>query len=374
MPSEREIDLAGLGARIEALPGFARLRNAVEQTGIEARVIGGAVREGLLGHDAPLDVVTEGDQLALAAALGGELRPHERFQTAIAATPDGLIDVVRARTETYPHPGALPEVTPADFDADLARRDFTINTIAVAVGNPGTPIDPLDGLGDLRRGILRSLHERSFTDDPTRALRAARYAARLGLEVEEGTLAGLRAADLSTVSADRVDAELRRIAAEPAPRPAFELLDTWGLMSLAEGTGELVEALGELLAGEPWTEIAAREDAILGAVRGDLGEAAALARLSPGPPSEIVEAARGHSGRDLALARVLGAAWLDDYAEGLRGVRLEISGEDLLAAGVEQGPAVGRGLDAALRARLDGEAGGREEQLRVAIAAAQAGG
>lgn len=373
MPSEREIDLAGLGPRIEALAGFARLRRAVEQTGIEARLIGGAVREGLLGGDAALDVVTEGDQLALAAALGGEVRPHERFQTAIANTPDGPIDVVRARTETYAHPGALPQVTPADFDADLGRRDFTINTIAVAVADPGTPIDPLDGIGDLRRGLLRSLHERSFADDPTRALRAARYAARLGLAVEERTLEGLRAADLSTVSADRVEAELRLIAAEPAPQPAFELLATWGLLALADGAGELVEGLVELLARAPWSELAAREEAIVAAVRGDLGEAPVLAQLKPGRPSEIVEAAHGHSGRELALARVLGAAWLDDYVEGLRGVRLEISGEDLLAAGVEQGPAVGRGLAAALRAKLDGEAGGRDEQLRVALAAAEAG-
>jgi tRNA nucleotidyltransferase (CCA-adding enzyme) len=86
-----------------------------------------------------------------------------------------------------------------------------------------------------------------------------------------------------------------------------------------------------------------------------------------------VAAARGRSPLELVLARGLGAAWLDDYVSDWRHVRLEISGEDLLAAGVEEGPAVGRGLEAALRAKLDGELDGREQELRAALAAAGRG-
>lgn len=329
-------------------------------------MIGGAVRDGLRGGAGPLDVVTDGDHVALAAALGGELRVHERFLTAVVSTPDGPIDVVRARAEAYPYPGALPEVAPAGFDEDRRRRDFTINTIAVSVRQPGVLIDPLDGTADLRRGLLRDLHERSFADDPTRALRAARYAARLALSVEEGTLERLRSAALATVSAERIEAELRRIAAEPAPRPAFELLDTWGLLPLSDLAGELIEGAVELLTHDLWSRLVAREDLVLAAARGELERARALAASSPGSASELVQAARGHAGTELALARLLGARWLDRYLEELQHVRLEISGDDLLAAGVPEGPAVGRGLAAALRAKLDGEAPTRADELRIA--------
>jgi tRNA nucleotidyltransferase (CCA-adding enzyme) len=84
-----------------------------------------------------------------------------------------------------------------------------------------------------------------------------------------------------------------------------------------------------------------------------------------------VELARGHSGVVLALARALGAEWLDRYVAEWRDVRLEIDGDDLLAEGVEEGPAVGRGLASALRAKLDGEVAGRDEELRAALAAAR---
>jgi len=374
MPTERETDRAGLGARITALDGFPRVRRAAEQAGVEARVIGGAVRDALLGRPGPLDVVTDGDHLALATALGGDVRPHERFLTATVQTPDGAIDVVRARTESYPRPGALPEVSPAGYAEDLARRDFTVNTIAVSVRDPGTLIDPLGGEEDLRRGLLRSLHERSFVDDPTRALRGARYAARLGLSVEQRTLGQLRAAALETVSADRIESELRRIAAEAAPRPAFELLDQWGLIALPPGAADLVAAATELLAEEPWPRVVAREEVILAAARGKLGAAAQLAEAVPRSASAIVEAARGRPAVELALARVLGATWLDRYVDGLRDLRLAISGADLLAAGLPEGPAIGRGLAAALRAKLDGQAPTREEEMRIATAAAAAAG
>jgi tRNA nucleotidyltransferase (CCA-adding enzyme) len=89
-------------------------------------------------------------------------------------------------------------------------------------------------------------------------------------------------------------------------------------------------------------------------------------------PSEGVELAHGRLPAELAAARVAGATWLDDYVREWRHVRLEVDGEDLLAAGVPEGPAVGRGLSAALDAKLDGEASGRDDELRIALAAASA--
>ena len=133
------------------------------------------MRDALLGPSADLDVVVVGDHLALARALGEEIRTRVRHRDGDARP--GSVDVARARAESYPHPGALPEVRPAGIDEDLSRRDFSVNAMAVALSAPGELIDPHGGQEDLRRGLLRALHERSLADDPTRALRAAHYAA-----------------------------------------------------------------------------------------------------------------------------------------------------------------------------------------------------
>jgi tRNA nucleotidyltransferase (CCA-adding enzyme) len=372
---KREIDGDGLARRTAALPGFGAVRDAAERSGVAAYLVGGAVRDALIGHSAPnLDLVVVADPRPLIEALAGDARVHDRFATATVAMPEGPVDVARARTETYEHPGALPAVAPAsDLEADLARRDFSVNAIAVPVGVPGRLIDPHSGVDDLGAGVLRVLHERSFADDPTRALRAARYAARLGLELEPATRELLRDADLTTVSADRVDAELRRIAAEPSPRGGFELLDGWGLVPLAAGAAELIDAVAAVCEREPWRGEVDRAAAVLAAARGPARPAHELAELEPASPSQAVAAAHGHDAVDLALARALGATWLDDYLADWRDTRLEITGEDLLEAGIGEGPAVGRGLAAALRAKLDGETDGREAELEAALEAARRG-
>ena len=371
MGSRPEIDLAGLSARAEALPGFAELRAAAVAAELHAHLVGGSVRDLLVGRPrADLDVVVDGDHLALARALGGELRVHDRFGPATVATAGGPVDVARTRAERYPHPGALPQVRPAGLDADLARRDFTVNAMAIALERPAEVIDPHGGLEDLRSGILRAVHEGSFVEDPTRALRAARYASRLELDPDEGTLAGIHEADLGTVSADRVEAELRRLAADERPGLGFELLSRWGLFELAPGARELIDYVAELLAADPWRGQADPAQAVLAAARGETERAARLSALDPGRPSAAVEAAHGHGASDLALARAMGAVWLDRYLQEWRHVRLEIDGTDLLAAGIPEGPAIGRGLAAALRAKLDGEAPTRADEMRVALEAA----
>ncbi len=375
MAAQREIDVDGLATRVEAVPGFQGVRAAAERAGANAHLVGGAVRDALLGLPAPnLDLVVVGDPQPLIEALGGDARVHDRFGTATVTTADGSVDVARARTETYEHPGALPTVAPADeLGADLARRDFSVNSIAVPVSDPGRVIDPQGGLDDLHAGILRVLHDGSFVDDPTRALRAARYASRLGLGVEPRTLELLRDTNLGTVSDDRVEAELRRLAAEPVPRAGFELLDDWGLMKLDRAAGDLIDVIAELLAAEPWRSEAGRADAVLAAARGAPSAARELASMTPATPSEAVAAAHGRSGIELALARALGAGWLDDYVGHWRGIRLAISGDDLLESGIAAGPAVGRGLAAALRAKLDGEVSGRDQELEFALDAARSG-
>src|SRR4051794_40345423 len=178
----------------------------------EVWVVGGAVRDVLLGRPPrELDVVVEGDAVALARRLGEPDAVHERFGTARV----GDVDLAAARTETYAAPGALPDVRlGATIEDDLARRDFTVNALAVRLAD-GTGVGRPGALEDLEARVLRVLHERSFVDDPTRVLRLRRYAARLGFAPDAATARLAADADFGTVSGDRLGAELRLALAEP---------------------------------------------------------------------------------------------------------------------------------------------------------------
>lgn len=353
-----------------AYPELATVRDAATEP---VYVVGGAVRDLLLGRGrADLDVVVEGDAAALAARLGAEPVEHERFATAKVVLDGHELDLAGARTETYPHPGSLPEVEPAaTVEVDLGRRDFTINAMAIPLQGEPRLLDPHDGQADLKAGLLRVLHPRSFADDPTRAIRAARYAARFGFGPEPETAALLRAADLGTVSGDRREAELLRLAAEATAPRGLALLCEWGLLEPREGGVELVERVAAILASSPWDKFAPRQQALLAAALGPVGAEHELAAARPESPSLAVELAQRLEPAELVLARALGAGWLDDYVGKWRTVELEIGGADLIAAGVPQGPALGRGLTAALRAKLDGEIDGREQELAVAVEAAR---
>ncbi|MEP7132520.1 MAG: hypothetical protein ABI914_05100, partial [Acidobacteriota bacterium] len=190
-------------------------------------IVGGVVRDRILRlplANRDVDVIVEGDakMLARRAAKSGAVtvKVHERFDTATLLTADGWsIDLARARREIYRRPGALPEVSPATLEEDLGRRDFTINAMAIELeGGGGRLHDPFGGAADLHRRVLRVLHDRSFEDDPTRALRAVRYAARLELRLETRTRrvldAALSGGALETVSGDRLRREFERTLSE----------------------------------------------------------------------------------------------------------------------------------------------------------------
>jgi tRNA nucleotidyltransferase (CCA-adding enzyme) len=335
-------------------------------------LVGGAVRDLLLGRPrGDVDLVVEGEAERLAARLGGAGAVHERFGTVKVEVDGHPVDVASARTETYPQPGALPVVSPAaSIEQDLDRRDFTINAIAVPLQGEPRLIDPHGGRGDLEQGLLRVLHDRSFADDPTRAIRAARYASRFGFRPEPRTEALLRKADLTTVSADRRRAELERLAGEENACEGFELLAEWGAIDLREGGIELMEAVQQLLEAPHWAAAVPRERALCAAALGPPGAEEVLASMWAPKPGEGVEVAERRDPVELILARAMGADWLDHYLTAWRKIALEIGGEDLIAAGVEQGPAIGRGLRAARHKKLEGEIAGREEELAVALTAA----
>jgi tRNA nucleotidyltransferase (CCA-adding enzyme) len=339
-------------------------------------LVGGAVRDLLLGRGrADIDLVVEGDAEALAGALGVEPHAnHDRFGTIKVELDGHEVDIASARSESYPQPGALPVVEPgARIEADLDRRDFTINAVAVPLRGETRLIDPHGGLADLEAGRLRVLHPDSFKDDPTRAIRAARYAARLGLALDEETEWLLRAADLDAVSADRRQTELLRLAGEPSAPAGLELLAGWGLLQLGSRWGVLAAALPELLADSPWAGEVDPRYAWIAVALGPDSLGAELAQARPAKPSEAAALARGHDPTELLIARALGAEWLDDYMGVWRNVELEIDGGDLIEAGVAEGPALGRGLAAALQGKLDGEIEGRDAELATALAAAREG-
>ncbi len=369
-------------------------------------LVGGAVRDLVLGRGrADIDLAVEGDPAALAAALGAEpLVSHPRFGTMKVDWNGEELDLAAARRESYERPGALPTVElGAPIRTDLARRDFTVNAMAIPLADPENLLDPYDGQVDLREGLLRVIHDRSFVDDPTRAIRAARYATRFGFGLEPHTRDLLQATDLATVTPERRAEELRRLAREERGVRGLELLAGWGLIEPGAG-GEsfaLAREVERLVAASPWRGEVDRADAILAAAGvlemaprsaeaiespGDEEEvsvatadadrpaplaarAIALAAANPKRPSEGAALARGVDPLVLVLARAKGATWLDDWLRW-REVTLEISGSDLTAAGLA-GPAIGRGLAAALAAKLDGEAPTRADELRVALAAAE---
>lgn len=362
--------MADLAAALRgAYPELEVVRERAEEP---VYLVGGAVRDLLLGQPrADVDLVVEGDAGALAERLGGAAAEHERFGTVKVEVEGHDLDIASARTESYPAPGALPVVEPAaSIDQDLGRRDFTINAIAIPLDGEPRLVDPHGGEADLERGLLRVLHPGSFEDDPTRAIRAARYAARLGFALEPETERLLRATDLTTVSADRRRAELERLAGEASAARGFELLAEWGQVELREGGLELVRAVAALLEREHWAELVPREEALISAALGPPGGEDLLAAMWAPKPGEGVEVAEKRDPVELILARALGADWIEHYVSAWSKLELEIDGNDLIAAGVPEGPAVGRGLRAARKGRLEGEVLGREEELAAALEAA----
>ena len=224
-------------------PAFPLLAAAAAALGVRAWAVGGYVRDRLLertGPDAEIDVVVEDgrghDLAAEFARRSGSAPPvvFERFGTAHVAWGSRNVEFASARAESYASDSRKPEVRPASLDADLKRRDFTVNTLLMDF--EGNLDDRLGGLEDLRAGILRTpLDPRTtFSDDPLRMLRAIRFAAQLGFRLDEALLPAMRSLHerlrSPVVSVERSSEELRRMLISSRPREALELLDAGGLL------------------------------------------------------------------------------------------------------------------------------------------------
>lgn len=371
---------AGLGPRVSALPFFELVRSAGDG---RTYLVGGAVRDLILGRESvDLDFAIDGPLDPVLEALDGDVTRHERFETASVLTADGTrIDLTRTRRESYEYPGALPDVHPAPIEVDLERRDFTINAMAVPLDRPDEIIDPYDGRGDLDRGLLRALHPNSFSDDPTRALRAARYAARLEMSLEDETASQLSDLNLESASVERVAAEVLLNAREECEYGSLSKAIEWGVVAGFDDHPTLLADICEVLRMPSWADYMNSVDlegarVLAGAVslgpgRGQvvLEGARDICAFEPSTGSEAASIAADRSPEELVLARALGAEWIDSWCESLRSVELEIRGDDLIAAGVAAGPLVGVGLGAALSAKLNGGTNGRDDELEVALEA-----
>ena len=379
---------------------FQALRRRATNDGLAVYLVGGPVRDFLL--DVPvkdLDFVLLGDAPALAEdlakELGGEVTVHPRFGTATVEIDGDRADVVTARKEVYPFPGALPQVSASNLEDDLARRDFPINSLALPLsGDSSEVIDPHGGIQDLSSKSVRTLHPGSFADDPTRMLRAVRYEQRLGFQITDGTLVELQEAltgrHAAAVTGDRWRQELQKIFDEDraigmlvravelgilaAVHPS--LSDSQGLARLAEtpklGPVDYLAALVVSLSAADGTSVTSRLNLPAAWAR-VVRDTIALADLAP--------AISGSSVRPSAICRVLDglepdaiaasarlsldgqvAARLQQYLDEWRLIGSILTGDDLLAMGVPAGPKIGEVLRELITAKQDGLVGSEDEE------------
>jgi tRNA nucleotidyltransferase (CCA-adding enzyme) len=409
-----EVLLQGLAPEVRAV--LELVGQAAAAAGMEAYLVGGPVRDALLGRPLQdLDVVVEGDALSLARTIAQKLKcpwvEYPQFGTATIEVGEGQsVDLASARRETYAHSGALPAVEPAPLTEDLQRRDFTINAMALRL-NPahwGELVDPLGGQRDLQARLLRALHRRSFLDDPTRILRAAAYSERLKFRLEPRTQAwleeALAARALERVRGPRAGEQLRRALLTAPAGPYLLRVASWGALEqlglppqprwpealahleqaqerLGASNEEVAQAAFALAAGVLASRAARhlglpKEYAQVGAELQRAVEQRLLARLARVTRLSTADALLGElrRGSVVALWALAGErarrtieAWLAAASAAVLGVR----GRDLLAAGVGAGPAVRVGLAAARRAALDGRATTPAHQLEIATRAAR---
>jgi tRNA nucleotidyltransferase (CCA-adding enzyme) len=408
-----------LAERLAQLPpALVSILRAASEAGadIEVYLVGGLVRDLLLARPATssdLDLIVEGDagDLArrLAGRLGGRVREHPTFLTATVELPGRRrLDVATARRERYLRPGALPEVEAGSIREDLWRRDFSLNALAVRLRPDawGELLDPTGGVEDLRRKEIRILHPLSFVEDPTRILRAGRFATRLGFRLEPATGRLLEeAAKLDchpALSGDRVRAELGRVLAEPDPEGVLLALGARGGLGLlgrdyrfgraaagaldrvrrrtrslelarptregltvlaltAHGRGALPHAWWERL-GLPAGPMAALDQARVDAPR-------LLDRLARAPePAAAYAALRGLPELTLAWALVRAGGGsarrhLTAHLGTWRHLRPLLGGDDLRGLGLVPGPP----FSALLRGMMEGQVAGRLRTRAQAI-------
>jgi len=228
-------------------PVFKKIGDVSDQQGVETYVVGGFVRDVLLGRKREVfdvDIVTVGSGIDLATKVAAALRPglkvsiFKNFGTAMFRFNDIDFEFVGARRESYRQESRKPIVEDGTLEDDQNRRDFTINALAICLNESrfGELLDPFDGIGDLQNKIIKTplAPEITFSDDPLRMLRAIRFATQLDFIIEEKTLAAIQSQcnRIEIVSKERITDEINKIMLTPNPSVGFKLLEKTGLLAI----------------------------------------------------------------------------------------------------------------------------------------------
>ena len=228
-------------------PVFKKIGDVSDQQGVETYVVGGFVRDVLLGRKREVfdvDIVTVGSGIDLATKVAAALRPglkvsiFKNFGTAMFRFSDIDFEFVGARRESYRQESRKPIVEDGTLEDDQNRRDFTINALAICLNESrfGELLDPFDGIGDLQNKIIKTplAPEITFSDDPLRMLRAIRFATQLDFIIEEKTLAAIQSQcnRIEIVSKERITDEINKIMLTPNPSVGFKLLEKTGLLAI----------------------------------------------------------------------------------------------------------------------------------------------
>ena len=396
-----------------------------QELGWEVYAVGGFVRDILLGRpNLDLDIVIEGDGISFAKQfaerLGGRVKAHSKFKTAVVILDDGQrVDVATARLEYYEYPAALPTVELSSIKMDLYRRDFTVNALALRI-NPGRFGQLVDFFGaerDIRNRTIRVLHSLSFVEDPTRILRAIRFERRFDFQIGGQTMRLIKNALnlelFSKLSGTRVMHELQWIMNEEDPLACFVRMQDLGIMGaihpLLKLTRERVQVLTELVKVHNWYNLLYLEPEIVPWKLYILGMTMGIKRDEIAQITHRLHFTRKEERDFLSLRQQIGDAlmklmgWregksklsrlysilhpipvegilflmarsrkehirrnISQYLARLRYIEIDVNGKDLQKLGIEPGPAYTTILTTLMNARVDGKIESREEQLEMA--------
>jgi len=414
---------------------FQRLDNRVRQLlqdigktgselGFNMFVVGGFVRDFLLSRPIDdIDIVVEGDGIEFAKLYakkqGCRINTYKKFGTAVIIFPDNFkIDVASARLEYYKTPAALPIVEKSSIKLDLARRDFTINTLAISL-NPesfGTMVDYFGANRDLKDKTIRIIHNLSFVEDPTRIFRAIKFSNRFGFKVGKVTSNLIKNAIkidcFKNLSGLRVLSELKQIFEEENPIPAIKMMEKYGLekvihksLNFIPNSYQLLESVNKILSWhdllyvkESYPRWAVYFMALLNRcsysvceqictrLNIPLRERSILLekRLKAEKQLAVIENASKYSIQDLYWALITFKTEFILYMMALakdekikksislfythqRYIKPYIQGRDLLEIGLKPGKIIGNMLNNVLNAKLDGKLKTKKEEIKFVI-------
>lgn len=412
--------------RIRAL--LSEFGRVGDDLGYSVYAVGGFVRDLLMRvENYDIDIVVEGDGIRLAEEFEkrhpSRIRTHKKFGTAIILFSDGLkVDVATARLEVYDSPAALPTVERGSIMADLYRRDFTINTLAIQLrpGAFGELIDYFGGVKDIKEKAIRVLHNLSFVEDPTRVFRAIRFEQRLKFQIGKHTQNLIRNAVkmgfFDRLSGGRFLSEFILIFQEENPLPALKRMGDFNLFhlihphfTLDEERIALFERIHHVIA---WFDLLFLEEkydrwliyffGLIDSLKDEeIHEICRRLAMNDRLKKRVIE---GKQQSDLALLRIF--SWINRgmepkhseiysvlhhlategklfmmakttqtatrryislYFTQLKDTKPMLRGADLIRMGFKPGPSIRKGLESLLKARLDDQVMTRQDELQHVV-------